>query len=117
MTSLLSTLSPNSLGSPAALAPDSASAIQHGKLVEASQSFEAMMLTEMLKPLHFGAGVDEGGEESAGGAADTIRGMGTDALGKALAAHGGLGIARKIVKEVTSEHDAADAKRGGTKVV
>jgi len=85
------------------------------KLANAAQQFEAMMLNEMLKPLHFGAAVDTGGEESAGGAADTIRGMGTDALGKALASHGGLGIAKKIVGEVTAEHQAQIKKQGGLK--
>jgi len=89
---------------------------QQAKLVSAAQAFEAMMLNEMLKPLHFGAGVDAGGEESAGGASDTIRGMGTDALGKALASHGGLGIARKVVAEVTREHEASVAKRDEGKV-
>lgn len=90
---------------------------QHGKLVKAAEAFEAMMLNEMLKPLKFGAEVDSGGDESAGGAGDTIRGMGTDALGKALASHGGLGVARKIVAEVTREHDAAMAKKGIGKVI
>jgi Rod binding domain-containing protein len=86
------------------------------KLVNAAQEFEAMMLNEMLKPLHFGSGVEDGSEESAGGAAETIRGMGTDALGKALASHGGLGIARKIVADVTKERDHAKAQMKGAKV-
>ena len=84
---------------------------QQAKLVNAAQSFEAMMLNEMMKPLHFGNGVDEGGDESGEGAAGTIRGMGTETLSKALSAHGGLGIAQKIVAEVTREHDAAMAKK------
>ena len=71
------------------------------------------MLSQMLKPLHFGAGVDERGEDTeGGGAADTIRGMATEALGKALAQHGGLGIARKILREVTTEGEAVEARRG-----
>ena len=89
---------------------------QNAKLVKGAEEFEAMMLNQMLKPLQFGAGVDAGGEESTGGAADTIRGMGTEALGKALAAHGGLGFARKIVEEVTREQDNVIAKKGESKV-
>jgi Rod binding domain-containing protein len=90
--------------------------VKTAKLAEAAQQFEAMMLNELLKPMHFGAGVDEGAEEGSGGAADTIRGMGTDALGKALSAHGGMGVARQIVKQVTAAHHAAEVKREGTKV-
>jgi Rod binding domain-containing protein len=86
------------------------------KLTSAAQSFEAMMLNEMLKPLHFGAGVADGSEDDAGGAADTIKGMATDALGKALASGGGFGIARKIVKQVTAEEEATKVRRGETKV-
>jgi hypothetical protein len=66
------------------------------KLTSAAQSFEA--------------------KESEGGASDTIKGMATDALGKALAASGGVGIARKIVKEVTAEQEATKVRRGETKV-
>ena len=86
------------------------------RLTDAAQSFEAMMLNEMLKPLHFGAAVADGGEESEGGASDTIRGIADDALGKALAAKGGVGIARKIVSEITAEQDATKVSREGTKV-
>jgi Rod binding domain-containing protein len=95
-----------------AVAPPSAPDRATAKLVDASQQFEAMMLNEMLKPLQFGAGVDAGGEESAGGAADTIHGMGTDALGKALSSHGGLGIAKKIVGEITAQHEAETKRKG-----
>jgi Rod binding domain-containing protein len=97
--------------------PASAAAIQQKMLVEGAQSFEAMMMGEMLKPLQFGSGVEDGGEPSAGGAADTLSGMGTDALAKALASRGGLGIARKIVDEVTAEQQARDKSKGVTKVV
>jgi Rod binding domain-containing protein len=97
--------------------PANAAAIQRQKLVEGARSFEAMMLGEMLKPLQFGSGVEDGGEPSAGGAADTLSGMGTDALAKALASRGGLGVARKIVDEVTAEQEVRDKARGVTKVL
>ena len=64
-----------------------------------------MLLQEMLKPLQFGAGPDEGGEESAGGAADTVRGFGTEAIAKAIASGGGFGIARQIVRQVGAEEE------------
>ena len=86
------------------------------KLADAAKQFEAMLLGEMLKPLHFGAGVDEGAEEGPGGAADTIRGLGTDALAKALAGSGGFGVARQIVKQVTAEHKAQAARERKDKV-
>jgi Rod binding domain-containing protein len=102
-------------GSATAVAADGTTA-KTAKLADAAQQFEAMMLTEMLKPLHFGSGVDEGGEEGPGGAADTLRGMATDALGKALAANGGMGIAKKIVEDVTKEGESREARRRGAKV-
>lgn len=86
------------------------------RLTHAAQSFEATMLNEMLKSLHFGAGVAEGDEQSEGGASGTVRGMATDALGKALAARGGVGIARRIVKQVTAEQESAKIRRGEAKV-
>jgi Rod binding domain-containing protein len=86
------------------------------KLTSAAQSFEAMMLNEMLKPLHFARGVEDSAEESPGGASDTIQGMASDALGKALAASGGVGIARKIVEQVTAEEESTKVRRGETKV-
>jgi Rod binding domain-containing protein len=83
------------------------------KLSKAAEEFEAVMLNELLKPLHFGAGVDQGEEEPSGDAAETVRGLGTDALGKALAAQGGFGIARKVVKEVTREANDTKVEHGG----
>jgi len=94
----------------AAVDPDSA------KITDAAQQFEAMMLNELLKPLQFGAGVDEGGGESTGGAADTIRSLATDALGKALSQHGGVGIAQKIAKEITKERNTTKVGKEETKV-
>jgi len=77
------------------------------KLTDGAQSFEAMMLGQMLKPLQFGGtpGADsDDGNMDAG--ADTTRGMGTEALAKAIASGGGFGIARQIIREVTSEDHA-----------
>lgn len=86
------------------------------KLVDGARQFEAMMLGEMLKPLQFGASPDDGGE-SQGGAGESIRGFGTEAMAKAIATRGGFGVARDIVRQVTAEHEAAELKKRGTKVL
>ncbi len=98
-------------------------AAKTAKLTEAAQSFEGMMLGEMLKELQFGGVPGSGDAEDAqasgegGGAGETIRGMGTEALAKALAQHGGMGIAKKIVGEVKAESDAVTRRQQGAKVL
>ncbi len=89
-------------------------AIQDRKLAAGAHEFEAMLLGEMLKPLKFG---DESSEEEGdGGAAGTIRGMGTEAMAKAISAGGGLGIAREILHQVRAERDAHFGTERATKV-
>ncbi len=87
---------------------------QKAKLAAGAHEFEAMMLQEMLKPLKFGQA--EGGDEEATGASGTVQGFATDAIAKGIASKGGLGIAAQIIRQVSAEHDAKDAKKVGTKV-
>lgn len=87
------------------------------KLVDAARQFESMMLQEMLKPLKFGssdAGDDSGSD--GGGAADTIRGFATEAVGKAISAGGGFGLARQIIRQVQQEREQKQSRGEGTKV-
>lgn len=85
------------------------------KLVDGAQQFEGVMLEEMLKPLHFGAAPDaDGGEVT--GAAGTIADFATEAMARALASKGGLGIARQIIQQVSREDEQLKQRSGGTKV-
>ena len=86
------------------------------KLVDGARQFEAMLLQEMLKPLDFGSSPDNGGENQ-GGAGESLRGFGTEAMAKAIATRGGFGVAREIIRQVTAEHQASEQKKGGTKVL
>lgn len=86
------------------------------KLVDGARQFEAMMLQEMLKALDFGSSPEDGGEKQSG-ASESLRGFGTEAMAKAIATQGGFGVAREIIRQVTAEHEAAEQKRGGTKVL
>ena len=83
----------------------SAEALQHKKLVDAAQQFEGMFLQQMLKPMGAKSEGDEGSEgEDGGGVGDsTYRSLGVEAMAKAIAASGGMGIAKRVVTQVEKE--------------
>ncbi|MDE1161723.1 MAG: hypothetical protein PW792_07220 [Acidobacteriaceae bacterium] len=88
-------------------AASSAAGAKHHKLVDAAQQFEAVFLNEMLKSSFNGEGSDS---EESSGPNGTMKSLGTEAVSKAIAAAGGLGIARHIVDSVEGEqskHEAA----------
>jgi flagellar protein FlgJ len=83
-----------------------ASAQQHAKLVDAAQQFEAMLLQEMLKPMQSKEG-SWGGDDAdkSGGDGDTLSSYGTEAVARAIAKGGGLGIAKQVVQKVWHERN------------
>jgi peptidoglycan hydrolase FlgJ len=76
---------------------------RHARLVAAAQQFEGMMLEQMLKPLQksqdTGFGQDPDGDRD--GSLDTMSSYGTEAVANSIAKSGGLGIARRIVADVS----------------
>ena len=77
---------------------------KQAKLVDAAQQFEATMLQELLKPMQHGQDSWGGEETSEDSASDTISSFGTEAIAKAISKGGGFGIARRVVEQVTQEH-------------
>jgi flagellar protein FlgJ len=88
-----------------------AEAQKQAKLVDAAQQFEAMLMQEMLKPMRAGQDSWGGEEKNDDAAADTISSFGTEAVAKAIAKGGGLGIARQVVRQVTLEHERNSEKK------
>lgn len=90
------------------------------KLVDGARQFEAMMLEQMLKGLSFSGAPGEDPEDSQAGAAGTVQSFGTEAVAKAIAAGGGFGLARQIVRQVQAEQQSTNGGQaeipGGTKV-
>ncbi len=82
-------------------------AARAAKLASGAHEFEAMLVNELLKPLKFGQAeaAEDGADETGGGVSDSIRGFATEALSKAIAAKGGFGLAKQIIRQVTAEHD------------
>ena len=123
MTTMLSGVMADALTTGASPNGGLSEAAKTARLTRAAQQFEAMMMGEMLKGMQFGGAPGTGDAEDAessgegGGAAATIRGMGTDALARALAEHGGMGIAKKLVGEVKAEGAAVKRRQDGAKVL
>ena len=84
-----------------------ASTVPNPRLVRAAQEFEGQMMKELLQPL---TTTDPLTGEADSGDSDLISGSGSggalsqfasEALGQALSEHGGFGIARQIVRELS----------------
>ena len=87
------------------------SARDHSRLVDAAQQFEALMLQELLKPMNSTENKWDAGEQEGDKSMDTMTSYGTEVMAKAIAKGGGLGIAKKVVEQVTAEHDSRMKKR------
>jgi peptidoglycan hydrolase FlgJ len=94
-------------------APEGAeqSARDRSRLVDAAQQFEALMLQELLKPMSSTENKWDTGEQEGDKSMETMTSYGTEAVAKAIAKGGGLGIAKKVVEQVTAEHDNRMRKR------
>src|ERR1700722_5787442 len=84
---------------------------KQAKLVDAAQQFEATMLQELLKPMQHGQDSWGGDEKSDDTTFDTISSFGTETMAKAISKGGGFGIARKVVSQITSEHQQKSEKK------
>jgi Rod binding domain-containing protein len=94
---------------PSALAEnrsDSATAAAPPRLVNAAHEFEAQMMKELLKPMAAGATDpltgEESGEDEDSGSGGALGEFATEALGRALSERGGLGIANKIIGQLSA---------------
>lgn len=76
---------------------------KQAKLADAAEQFEAMMMQELLKPLQAGQDGWGGDAQNDDAGADTMSSLGTEAVAKAIAKSGGLGIAKQVIRQVTRE--------------
>ena len=75
--------------------PATAASVQPARLANAAQEFEGILLSTWLEKLQESfAGQDDGSDPAHG----TLASMGTEAIASALAARGGIGIAKMLVQ-------------------
>lgn len=90
------------------------------KLVKAAQDFESMLLSSWLEKLEASfTGPNDGSDP----AHDTLASMGTQAIASALAARGGIGLAKVLLQHFTKASGAvgsaglgAEKKNSGSQV-
>ena len=100
----MSNLHMHPMTSPQAGAPAApASAAPSPKLVSAAHEFEAQMMKELMAPLTEGHST-LGGEDDEG-PSSALSSFAGEALGKAISEHGGLGIARSILHQLTTRNN------------
>ena len=81
-------------------AADQATAMPPPRLVQAAHQFEGQLMKELLKPMtdyHGLAGADDDDADSA----DALSEFASEAMGQSLSERGGLGIAHRIIQELS----------------
>jgi len=86
---------------PGLTAPATTSTTPQPRLVKASHEFEAQMMKELLKPLSSNAGFMGSDDDADTGSNAALGEYATEALGQALSNHGGLGLANRIVQDLS----------------
>jgi Rod binding domain-containing protein len=80
------------------------------RLVRAAHEFEAQMMQELMKPMTHISSMTGQDDDSASGSGGTLGEFATEALGRALSEHGGFGIARSVLYDLS--HSGTQAANG-----
>jgi Rod binding domain-containing protein len=81
------------------------------RLVKAAHEFEAQLMKELLSPMTHAASMED---DSDSGCAGAMADFASEALGQALSARGGLGIATSIIRKLSlNETDSRSASDPG----
>lgn len=81
------------------------------RLVKAAHEFEGQLMEQLLKPMTDSDGLTG---DSVSGSASALGSFAAAALGRALSAEGGLGLADQIIRNLTP-HEGANVSKSGTK--
>lgn len=80
-----------------------------GSVAAAAREFEAVFLSEMLKPMLEGMAID--GPFGGGHGEEMFRGVLAEELGRSLARRGGVGLARSVDMQLVGLQEAASHGR------
>ena len=81
------------------------------RLVRAAHEFEAQMMNELMRPLTQCSSLTGEDGDSVSGSGGALGSFATEALGRGLSEHGGFGIARSVLEDLShSGQKAANGK-------
>ena len=87
-----------------------AQSVPQTRLVSATHEFEAQMLKELLKPLtSFGGLTGDQEEDGLSGSEGALGEFASEALGRSLSEHGGLGIADSVVRSLSQNGNRSES--------
>ena len=98
----MSNLSMHGMALQQTAAPAGPSTVPSPRLVSAAHEFEAQMMKELMAPLAPGHDLLGGGEDEEG-SSSALSSFASEAMGKAISEHGGLGIAKSILHQLTAK--------------
>ncbi len=82
------------------------------RLVRAAHEFEAQMTSELMKPMLHDTSItgdDDADSDSGAGSGEALNEFASEALGQALSAGGGFGIAKLIIKQLSHSGNQSGA--------
>jgi Rod binding domain-containing protein len=71
------------------------------RLVRAAHEFEAQMMKELLKPMTSGSMLTGEDDDSSSGSGGALGEFASESLARGLSDHGGFGVAKRIVQELS----------------
>lgn len=83
------------------------------RLLQGAHEFEAQLMKELLRPMATGSSI--GADESDAHSGDILGDFATEALGRALSARGGLGIATGVIRSLSGNENDSHFATGAEK--
>jgi Rod binding domain-containing protein len=83
------------------LGATASTAVPAPRLVSAAHEFEAAMMKELMAPLEQGHELG-GNDDDEGGSTSALGSFAGEALGKAISEHGGFGVAKSILHQLST---------------
>ncbi|MGD0733711.1 MAG: hypothetical protein ABR976_01140 [Terracidiphilus sp.] len=99
----------NSIAATSAEAGSGGSVTPQPRLARAAHEFEAQMMKELLKPMTSDSALTGEEDDSSSGSGGALGEFASESLARGLSDHGGFGVAKRIVQELSHNGNVSEA--------